>query len=92
MEFTNIILVQLRVFKLSHSLGPSRQCVAVLFAKNACADNIVRARELLAAAKPEAAPTSTAADSGKPSCPCCGGRMIIIGVFECGAATADGRD
>jgi hypothetical protein len=27
-----------------------------LFAKNACADNIVRARELLAAAKPEAAP------------------------------------
>ena len=57
-----------------------------LFAKNACADNIVRARELLAAAKPEAAPTSTAADSGKPSCPCCGGRMIIIEVFERGAA------
>ena len=57
-----------------------------LFAKNACADNIVRARELLAAAKPEAAPTSTAADCGKPSCPCCGGRMIIIEVFECGSA------
>jgi len=57
-----------------------------LFAKNACADNIVRARQLLAAAKPEAAPTSTAADSGKPSCPCCGGRMIIIEVFERGAA------
>jgi predicted Zn-ribbon and HTH transcriptional regulator len=56
-----------------------------LFAKNTCADNIVRARELLAAAKPEAAPTSTAADSGKPSCPCCGGRMIIIEVFERGA-------
>jgi hypothetical protein len=56
-----------------------------LFAKTACADNIVRARELLAAAKPEAAPTSTAADSGKPSCPCCGGRMIIIEVFERGA-------
>jgi predicted Zn-ribbon and HTH transcriptional regulator len=57
-----------------------------LFAKNACADNIVRARELLAAAKPQAAPTSTAADCGKPSCPCCGGRMIIIEVFERGAA------
>jgi hypothetical protein len=53
-----------------------------LFAKNACADNIVRARELLAAAKPEAGPTSTAADFGKPSCPCCGGRMIITEVFE----------
>jgi hypothetical protein len=55
-----------------------------LFARNACADNIVRARELLAASEPEAAPTSTAADSGKPSCPCCGGRMIIIEVFERG--------
>jgi len=56
-----------------------------LFAKNACADNIVRARELLAASKPEAAPSCTAADSGKPSCPCCGGRMIIVEVFERGA-------
>jgi Putative transposase/Transposase zinc-binding domain len=56
-----------------------------LFAKNACADNIVRARELLAASKSEAAPISTVADSGKPSCPCCGGRMIIIEVFERGA-------
>jgi putative transposase/transposase-like zinc-binding protein len=56
-----------------------------LFAKSACADNIARARVLLAASEPEAAPTSTAADSGKPSCPCCGGRMIIIEVFERGA-------
>src|SRR5271157_2585924 len=48
-------------------------------------DNIARARVLLAASEPEAAPTSTAADSGKPSCPCCGGRMIIIEVFERGA-------
>jgi predicted Zn-ribbon and HTH transcriptional regulator len=56
-----------------------------LFAKNACADNIVRARQLLAASKPDAAPNSTAADSAKPSCPCCGGRMIIIEVFERGA-------
>jgi len=56
-----------------------------LFAKNACADNIVRARELLAASKPDAEPISTAADSTKPNCPCCGGRMIIIEVFERGA-------
>src|SRR5246127_4482479 len=56
-----------------------------LFAKGACAGNIARARELLAASKSEAAPISTVADSSKPSCPCCGGRMIIIEVFERGA-------
>ena len=56
-----------------------------LFAKSACADHIVRARELLAIAKPEGRPTAAAADPGKPTCPCCGGRMIIIEVFERGA-------
>jgi len=55
-----------------------------LFAKNACADNIARARELLAAAKPEGQPTAAAVDPNKPNCPCCGGRMIIIEVFERG--------
>ncbi|SDH07579.1 Putative transposase [Bradyrhizobium sp. Rc2d] len=54
-----------------------------LFAKGACADNIARARELLA--KPDGQPAS-AADRSKPSCPCCGGRMIIIEVFARGAA------
>ena len=54
-----------------------------LFAKGACANNVARARELLAAAKPEAQPS--AADAKKPSCPCCGGRMIIIEVFARGA-------
>jgi len=53
-----------------------------LFTKNACSDNIARARELLTAAKPEGPPT--AVDPNKPSCPCCGGRMIIIEVFERG--------
>jgi hypothetical protein len=56
-----------------------------LFAKNACADNIARARELLPAAKPEGRPTAAAVDSNKPTCPCCGGRMIIIEVFARGA-------
>ena len=55
-----------------------------LFAKNACADNIARARELLAATKPEVKPIAAAVDPNKPSCPCCGGRMIIIEVFERG--------
>jgi hypothetical protein len=56
-----------------------------LLAKSACAGNIARARELLAVAKPERQPTSAAADTNKPSCPCCGGRMIIIEVFARGA-------
>jgi len=56
-----------------------------LFAKSSCADNIARARELLAVAKPEGEPTSAAVDPRKPTCPCCGGRMSIIEVFERGA-------
>jgi predicted Zn-ribbon and HTH transcriptional regulator len=56
-----------------------------LFAKNAGADNIARARELLAVAKPEGQSTSAAADHSKSTCPCCGGRMIIIEVFARGA-------
>ncbi|MCK1422711.1 MULTISPECIES: IS91 family transposase [unclassified Bradyrhizobium] len=55
-----------------------------LFAKSACAANVARARELLAVAKPEAQPTA-AADPSKPTCPCCGGHMIIIEVFARGA-------
>jgi hypothetical protein len=56
-----------------------------LFAKSACADNIARARELLAIAKPDGQPTVAAVDPSKPTCPCCGGRMIIIEVFARGA-------
>jgi hypothetical protein len=50
-------------------------------AKSSCADSIAHARELLAVARPEGQPTAAAVDPGKPSCPCCGGRMIIIEVF-----------
>ncbi|TYL69764.1 transposase, partial [Bradyrhizobium cytisi] len=57
-----------------------------LLASGTRADNIARARELLAAANSEGQPTTAAAaDQIKPSCPCCGGRMIIIEVFERGA-------
>jgi len=56
-----------------------------LFAKSACADNIARARERLAVAKSEGQPAATTVDLNKPSCPCCGGRMIVIEVFERGA-------
>ncbi len=56
-----------------------------LFAKGACADNIARARELLAITKHEAQSTTAAVDPSKPNCPCCGGRMIVIEVFARGA-------
>ena len=56
-----------------------------LFAKGSCADNVARARELLAVAKPEDGPTAAAVDPGEPACPCCGGRMIVIEVFARGA-------
>jgi Putative transposase/Transposase zinc-binding domain len=55
-----------------------------LFARGACADNVTRARELLAVAKPEGQPTAAAPDPSKPSCPYCGGRMFIIEVFARG--------
>jgi hypothetical protein len=56
-----------------------------LFAKGSCADNIARARDLLAVSKPQGKPTSAAVDPSKPTCPCCGGRMITIEVFTRGA-------
>ena len=54
-----------------------------LFAKGSCADNIARARELLAVGSRQGEPTGAPVDS-KPPCPCCGGRMIIIEVFARG--------
>jgi hypothetical protein len=53
-----------------------------LLAKSSCAENLARARELL---KPQDKPgnsrgTDEAATSSQ-SCPCCGGRMLIIETF-----------
>jgi hypothetical protein len=56
-----------------------------LLASSTRADNLARARELLVVSKSEGQPTAAAVDAGKPKCPCCGGRMIIIEVFERGA-------
>src|SRR6059036_2737827 len=63
-----------------------------LFASGTRADNIARARELLAvpAAQSEAADTNCA-EANEPKspahpCPCCGGRMVIIERFERGAS------
>jgi hypothetical protein len=63
-----------------------------LLASGTRADNIARARRLLdvPAAQPEAADDSrTKADDPKPpshSCPCCGGRMIVIETFQRGSS------
>jgi len=56
-----------------------------LLARGACADNIARARKLLAVARPEGQPTTAAIEPSKPICPCCGARMVIIEVFARGA-------
>jgi hypothetical protein len=56
-----------------------------LFAKGSCADNIARARQLLAVSNSQGEPTVGTVDPSKTHCPCCGGRMIIIEIFERGA-------
>ena len=61
-----------------------------LFAKASCADNIARARELLAVTNPQREPADP--DPTDPNqrptrslpCPCCGGRMIVIETFARG--------
>jgi hypothetical protein len=61
-----------------------------LFASAGRAENIARVRELLKAPKPQSNPTD--ADTIDESltlahsCPCCGGRMIIIETFKRGSA------
>jgi len=54
-----------------------------LLASGGRRDNLARARELLAAPTPPAAPDATPEPSDhRPPCPCCGDRMIIIETFE----------
>lgn len=61
-----------------------------LFANGSRAENIARARELLAMPAPQKQPETTARlESDQPGvlprpCPCCGGRMIVIETFAPG--------
>jgi len=58
-----------------------------LFANTTRADNVVKARALLADAALPTPPQGTDPKELTPSmpCPCCGGRMILVEVFERGA-------
>ncbi len=58
-----------------------------LFAKPACADNVTRARQLLALSQHEIASAEAAIVEEPPinRCPCCGGHMTIIERFNRGA-------
>ena len=44
--------------------------------------NVARARELLAAPVIEATAASDEPSDPRPPCPCCGGRMVVIEIFE----------
>jgi len=62
-----------------------------LLARPSCADNIARARKLLAITMPQDHNADVGAvDPNEPTtpshlCPCCGGRMITIEIFERGS-------
>jgi hypothetical protein len=65
-----------------------------LLASAGCKANIARARKLIAVPLPSDPPAednntdqaAAAATHHRPPCPCCGGRMIIVEIFERGAA------
>ena len=60
-----------------------------LFTNTARAANLAKARALLQAPPPAAANASAEPEAPAPApiaCPCCGGRMILVEIFERGAA------
>jgi hypothetical protein len=60
-----------------------------LFANTARAANLARARALLQATTPSTADASAEPEASAPApiaCPCCGGRMIFVEIFERGSS------
>lgn len=53
-----------------------------LLAGSACKANLLLARELLNVVAPPDDGTSKKPEDFSPRCPCCGGRMVVIEVFE----------
>jgi len=60
-----------------------------LFANGGRAENLARARDLLGVSSTQSEPGDAEANPDEPvsqlPCPCCGGRMIIIEIFERGS-------
>jgi Putative transposase len=59
-----------------------------LFASSKRAENIARARQLLAVPKPQSESAAASNEPQAPShpCPCCRGRMIVIETFARGGS------
>ena len=53
-----------------------------LLASSGRKDNVARARELLAAPAPTKVEDAASLPDLRPPCPCCGGRMVIIEIFQ----------
>jgi hypothetical protein len=76
------------------TLAPDRIRHYGLLASATCKVNIARARELIAVPLPSDPPAEDdntdqaagAATDHRPPCPCCGGRMIIVEIFDRSAA------
>ena len=84
----NCVLRQTKADSIGHRNGGHRIRHYALFAGSKRAENIARARQLLAVPRPR---SENAADSNEPQtpshpCPCCGGRMIVIETFERGCS------
>ena len=84
----NCVLRQTRADSIGHRKGGHRIRHYALFAGSKRAENIARARQLLAVLKSR---SENAADSNQPQtpshpCPCCGGRMIVIEIFVRGSS------
>lgn len=56
-----------------------------LLASAGCRANIARARQLLAAPAPAQDEEPTSPPDPRPPCPCCGGRMVVIEIFQSAA-------
>jgi hypothetical protein len=50
-------------------------------------DNVARARKLLAAPAPTKVEDAASLPDLRPPCPCCGGHMVIIEIFQRAART-----
>jgi hypothetical protein len=56
-----------------------------LLASAGCRANIARARELLSAPAPAEDEEPASLTDHRPPCPCCGGRMVVIEIFQSAA-------